>query len=59
MPTVKEVHFFDTEEHFASAEVDYARYHAYFKPARARSDSRRRDADLYVLGAGAAAHPTL
>ena len=33
MPTVKEVHFFDTEEHFASSEVDYSRYHAYFKPA--------------------------
>ena len=33
MPTVKEVHFFDTEEHFASAEVDYAKYHAYFNPA--------------------------
>jgi hypothetical protein len=33
MPTVKEVHFFDTEENFASAEVDYARYHVYFKPA--------------------------
>jgi hypothetical protein len=33
MPTVKEVHFFDTEEHFASSEVDYARYHAYFNPA--------------------------
>jgi hypothetical protein len=33
MPTVKEVHFFDTEDHFASAEVDYAKYHAYFDPA--------------------------
>jgi hypothetical protein len=33
MPTVKEVHFFDTEEHFAPAEVDYAKYHAYFNPA--------------------------
>jgi len=33
MPTVKEVHFFDTEEHFASDEVDYAKYHGYFKPA--------------------------
>jgi hypothetical protein len=33
MPTVKEVHFFDTEENFASAEVDYAKYHVYFKPA--------------------------
>jgi hypothetical protein len=33
MPTVKEVHFFDTHEHFASAEVDYAKYHAYFNRA--------------------------
>jgi hypothetical protein len=33
MPSVKEVHFFDTEEHFASAEVDYSKYHAYFNPA--------------------------
>jgi hypothetical protein len=33
MPTVKEVHFFDTDEHFASAEVDYAKYHAYFNRA--------------------------
>src|SRR4029078_6256322 len=33
MPTVKEVHFFDTDEHFASAEVNYAKYHAYFNPA--------------------------
>jgi len=32
MPTVKEVHFFDTEEHFASPDVDYAGYDAYFKP---------------------------
>ena len=59
MPTVKEVHFFDTEEHFASAEVDYAKYHAYFNPARAQAAARRRDADLYVLGARAAAHPAL
>jgi hypothetical protein len=33
MPTVKEVHFFDNEEHFTSDAVDYARYHAYFNPA--------------------------
>jgi hypothetical protein len=33
LPTVKEVHFFDTEEHFATDEVDYGRYHTYFKPA--------------------------
>lgn len=37
MPRIKEVHFFDTEEHFASAEVDYTRYRAYFNPtARTR-----------------------
>ena len=33
MPTVKEVHFFDTETHFASEEVDYAAYHAHYRPA--------------------------
>lgn len=33
MPAVKEVHFFDTEENFAGEAVDYARYHANFKPA--------------------------
>lgn len=33
MPAVKEVHFFDTEENFAGVDVDYARYHANFKPA--------------------------
>jgi hypothetical protein len=32
MSTIKEVHFFDTEEHFASGDVDYTRYHAHFKP---------------------------
>jgi hypothetical protein len=32
MPTVKEVHFFDTEEWFGGASVDYSNYHAYFKP---------------------------
>jgi len=36
MPTVKEVHFFDNEDNFQSAPVDYARYHAYFKPAERR-----------------------
>jgi hypothetical protein len=28
---VKEVHFFDTEENFASAPVDYTRYHAHYE----------------------------
>ena|SRR5450755_1220153 len=32
MSTVKEVHFFDTEEFFASGDVDYTRYHARFNP---------------------------
>ena len=32
MSTVKEVHFFDTDAHFASSDVDYARYHAHFHP---------------------------
>jgi hypothetical protein len=32
MPTVKEVHFFDTDEFFASRDVDYSRYHARFNP---------------------------
>jgi hypothetical protein len=36
MSTVKEVHFFDTEEHFASGEVDYAAYHARFSPTARR-----------------------
>ncbi len=32
MSTVKEVHFFDSDEYFASGDVDYARYHARFNP---------------------------
>lgn len=32
MSTVKEVHFFDNEEQFASGDVEYSRYHAYFNP---------------------------
>lgn len=32
MPTVKETHFFDTEAHFQAQAVDYAHYHAYFRP---------------------------
>jgi hypothetical protein len=42
MSTIKEVHFFDTEEYFASADVDYARYHAHFSPtanARLRGEA--------------------
>ena len=32
MPTqVKEVHFFDTEENFATPSVDYARYHGHYQ----------------------------
>lgn len=36
MSTVKEVHFFDNDEYFASGDVDYARYHAHFKPTARR-----------------------
>jgi hypothetical protein len=32
MATVKEVHFFDSEEQFASGDAEYSRYHAYFNP---------------------------
>jgi sulfotransferase family protein len=32
LPSQKEVHFFDADELFATAAVDYARYHANFKP---------------------------
>jgi hypothetical protein len=37
MSTVKEVHFFDDEEHFASGDADYVRYHAHFE----RTEHRR------------------
>jgi hypothetical protein len=36
MSAIKEVHFFDDDEHFATGEVDYARYHAHFAPKERR-----------------------
>ena len=33
LPTVKEAHFFDTEENFSGGPVDYTSYHAQFSPA--------------------------
>ncbi len=59
LPRDKEAHFFDKEHIFASGRGRLRGLPRQLQSGCAQSAARRRDADLHVLGIGAATHPRL